>query len=163
MSYVLKWRHVCVIHLKQDKLLLKKSVYNNKLTYDKKYMWSMNRQCLSLRNSEGLTISLFVLLSFLFWPWSCLSLDLRILITSLVSSNSSYKNVFFYITEGSVTVCHNKFSFLSSSTGLFMSPKFPKEYLNELECVYFFQAADRGRIKITFDLFNLEGPNSDQG
>jgi hypothetical protein len=44
-----------------------------------------------------------------------------------------------------------------------MSPKFPKEYLNELECVYFFQAADRGRIKITFDLFNLEGPNSDQG
>jgi len=35
--------------------------------------------------------SLFVLLSFFFWPLCCLSFfDLRILITPLVSSNSSY-------------------------------------------------------------------------
>ena len=33
--------------------------------------------------------SLFVLLSFFFWPLCCLSFDLRILITPLVSSNSS--------------------------------------------------------------------------
>ena len=33
--------------------------------------------------------SLFVLLSFFFWPLCCLSFDLRILITHLVSSNSS--------------------------------------------------------------------------
>jgi hypothetical protein len=33
--------------------------------------------------------SLFVLLSFLFWPLCCLSFDLRSLITYLVSSNSS--------------------------------------------------------------------------
>jgi len=36
-------------------------------------------------------ISLFVLLFFFFWPLCCLSVfDLRILITPLVSSNSSY-------------------------------------------------------------------------
>jgi hypothetical protein len=36
--------------------------------------------------------SLFVLLYFFFWPLCCLFyLDIRILITSLVSSNSSYK------------------------------------------------------------------------
>jgi hypothetical protein len=34
--------------------------------------------------------SLFVLLSFFFWPLCCLSFDLWILITPLVSSNSSY-------------------------------------------------------------------------
>jgi hypothetical protein len=34
--------------------------------------------------------SLFVLLSFFFLPLCCLSFDLQILITSLVSSNSSY-------------------------------------------------------------------------
>ena len=33
--------------------------------------------------------SLFVLLFFLFWPLCCLSFDLRIMITPLVSSNSS--------------------------------------------------------------------------
>ena len=33
--------------------------------------------------------SLYVLLSFFFWPLCCLSFDLRILITPLVSSNSS--------------------------------------------------------------------------
>ena len=37
--------------------------------------------------------SLFVLLSFFFWPWCCLSFfDLRILITHLVSSNSSWNH-----------------------------------------------------------------------
>jgi hypothetical protein len=37
--------------------------------------------------------SLFILWSFFFWPLSCLFFfDLRILITSLVSSNSSYCN-----------------------------------------------------------------------
>ena len=34
--------------------------------------------------------SLFVLLSFFFWPWCCLSFDLLHLITPLVSSNSSF-------------------------------------------------------------------------
>jgi hypothetical protein len=34
--------------------------------------------------------SLFVRLCFFFWPLCCLSFDLRILITPLVSSNSSY-------------------------------------------------------------------------
>jgi hypothetical protein len=34
--------------------------------------------------------SLFVLFSFFFWPLCCLSFDLRILITPLLSSNSSY-------------------------------------------------------------------------
>ena len=39
--------------------------------------------------------SLFVLLSFFLWPLCCLSFfDLRILITSLVSSNSSYINTY---------------------------------------------------------------------
>ena len=38
--------------------------------------------------------SLFVLLSFVFWPLCCLSFfDLRLLITSLVSSNSSCTNI----------------------------------------------------------------------
>ena len=36
---------------------------------------------------------LFVLLSFLLWPLCCLSFDLWILITTLVSSNSSYVNM----------------------------------------------------------------------
>jgi hypothetical protein len=37
--------------------------------------------------------SLFVLLSFFFWPLCCLSFfDLRILIASLISSNSSHNN-----------------------------------------------------------------------
>ena len=36
--------------------------------------------------------SLFVLLSFFFWPLCCLFFDVRILITPLVSSNSSYYN-----------------------------------------------------------------------
>ena len=37
--------------------------------------------------------SLFVLLCFFFWPLCCLSFfDIRILITSMVSSNSSYPN-----------------------------------------------------------------------
>jgi hypothetical protein len=39
--------------------------------------------------------SLFVILSFFFWPLCCLSFDLRILLTSLVSSNSSCINVMF--------------------------------------------------------------------
>lgn len=66
-------------------------------------------------------------------------------------------------TDVPVTQCHHKFLVTSSTTGIFMSPQFPQQYLNELDCVYFFQAAERGRIKITFDLFHLEGPNSDQG
>jgi hypothetical protein len=33
---------------------------------------------------------MFVPLSFFFWPFCCLSIDLRILITSMVSSNSSW-------------------------------------------------------------------------
>ena len=40
-----------------------------------------------------LCISLFVLLYFFFWPFCCLFFfDIRILITPLVSSNSSYKD-----------------------------------------------------------------------
>ena len=42
--------------------------------------------------------SLFVLLSLL-WPLCCLSFDLRILITPLVSSNSSYTCICFIITS----------------------------------------------------------------
>ena len=38
--------------------------------------------------------SLFVLLSFYFWPLCCLSSDLQILITPLVTSNSSCKTLF---------------------------------------------------------------------
>ena len=37
--------------------------------------------------------SLFVLLSFFFWPLRCLSFVLRILITPLVSSNPSYNEL----------------------------------------------------------------------
>ena len=40
--------------------------------------------------------SLFVLMSFFVWPLCCLSLDLRILMTHLVSSNSSFKKTTFY-------------------------------------------------------------------
>lgn len=69
----------------------------------------------------------------------------------------------FNLTEGPTSMCHHKFSFMSSRKGTFMSPQFPEKYQNELECVYFFQAAEHGRIKITFDLFNLEAPNSDKG
>ena len=38
--------------------------------------------------------SLFVLLSLFFWPLCCLSFDIWILMTSLVSSNSSYINTY---------------------------------------------------------------------
>jgi hypothetical protein len=40
---------------------------------------------------------LFVLLSFFAWPLCCLSFDLRILITHLVSSNSSYPHVLILV------------------------------------------------------------------
>jgi hypothetical protein len=42
--------------------------------------------------------SLFVILFFFFWPLRCLSFDLRILITPLVSPNSSYNlwRTFYY-------------------------------------------------------------------
>jgi hypothetical protein len=46
--------------------------------------------CYSIFSLMCNVLSLFVLLSFLFWPLCCLSFfDLRILITPLVSSNSS--------------------------------------------------------------------------
>jgi hypothetical protein len=54
--------------------------------------------------------SLFVFLYFFFWPLYCLSFyDIRILITPLVSSNSSYPNHFFliYIWRN----CYQSFSF----------------------------------------------------
>jgi hypothetical protein len=41
--------------------------------------------------------SLFVLLSFFFWPLCYLFFDIRILITPLVSSNSSYLSSLFYL------------------------------------------------------------------
>jgi hypothetical protein len=37
----------------------------------------------------------FVLLCFFFWPLCCLFFDIRILITPLVSSNSSFLSIFF--------------------------------------------------------------------
>jgi len=55
------------------------------------YYWIFRFMCMFCR-------SLFVLLSFFFWPLSCLSFfDLRILKTPLVSSNSSY--IQDYITQ----------------------------------------------------------------
>ena len=45
----------------------------------------------SLVFCEVFCISLFVLLSIVFWLLCCLSLDLWIMITPLVSSNSSFK------------------------------------------------------------------------
>ena len=45
----------------------------------------------SLFFCEVFCISLFVLLSIVFWLLCCLSLDLWIMITPLVSSNSSFK------------------------------------------------------------------------
>ncbi|XP_076076734.1 neuropilin and tolloid-like protein 2 isoform X2 [Mytilus galloprovincialis] len=67
------------------------------------------------------------------------------------------------LTEGPVKRCRHEYSFREYTSGIFMSPQFPEKYGNELKCVYFFRADDRGRIKITFDLFKLEGPNSDKG
>ena len=49
--------------------------------------------------------SLFVLLSFFFWPLCCLSFDLRILITPLVSSNSFYH---FFLFDEFPTPCTPK-------------------------------------------------------
>ena len=43
--------------------------------------------------------SLFVLMSFFFWPLDCLSFDLRILITPLVSSNSSNSCLRYYFNK----------------------------------------------------------------
>ena len=68
-----------------------------------------------------------------------------------------------FFSEGPVKRCRHEYSFREYTSGIFMSPQFPEKYGNELKCVYFFRADDRGRIKITFDLFKLEGPNSDKG
>ena len=64
---------------------------------DMKYILLLMLLCLCNRNHDMLWRSLFVLLSFFFWPLCCLSFffDLRILITSLVSSKSSYIYLFF--------------------------------------------------------------------
>ena len=43
---------------------------------------------------SGVRGSLFVLLCFFFWPLCCLFYDIRILITTLVSSNSSSMLIF---------------------------------------------------------------------
>jgi hypothetical protein len=45
-------------------------------------------------------------LSFFFWPLRCLSLDLRILITSFVYSNSSYRKI-SYVEETTIPIRHN--------------------------------------------------------
>ena len=60
---------------------------------------------------EGLCRSLLVLLSFISWSLCCLSFNLRILITSLVSSNSSFKQKLSgrenkYILDRVEKVCH---------------------------------------------------------
>ena len=52
-------------------------------------------------------ISLFVLLSFFFWPLCCLSFDLRILITPLVFSNSSW-----FFVKMDMWVCHKMFTLI---------------------------------------------------
>ena len=43
--------------------------------------------------------SLFVLLYFFFWPLCCLFFDIRILITLLVSSNSSYMYIISFLSN----------------------------------------------------------------
>lgn len=58
--------------------------------------------------------------------------------------------------------CDHKFSFKMQQKGTFMSPGFPNKYPQEVECSYFFHATPEGRIKISFDYFNLE-VRSDKG
>ena len=49
--------------------------------------------------------SLFVLLSFFFWPlWCLFFFDIRILITPLVSSNSSYRILKYYLKQCALNV-----------------------------------------------------------
>ncbi|KAK3596939.1 hypothetical protein CHS0354_002506 [Potamilus streckersoni] len=59
--------------------------------------------------------------------------------------------------------CEQTFSYLKpNADDIFKSPEFPKPYPERTECSYFFQAADEGRVKIDFDIFDLEDP-SDTG
>ncbi|XP_021357854.1 tolloid-like protein 1 isoform X2 [Mizuhopecten yessoensis] len=79
----------------------------------------------------------------------------------------------FYVKKGKVdgavdrpqdkaANCDHKFSFKMQQKGTFMSPGFPNKYPQEVECSYFFHATPEGRIKISFDYFNLE-VRSDKG
>ncbi|XP_062579020.1 cubilin-like isoform X1 [Saccostrea cucullata] len=58
--------------------------------------------------------------------------------------------------------CHHTFSYKTSSTGMFASPSFPREYPDSMVCSYFFHASPSGKVQITFDYFSLEKP-SDNG
>lgn len=52
--------------------------------------------------------------------------------------------------------CERKYTYRSSRTDIFTSPLFPENYPERTMCCYFFQAKDNGRVKIDFDIFNLE-------
>lgn len=70
--------------------------------------------------------------------------------------------LFISLTASSRSIdCHEEYS-ASKVTGIFKSPGFPNKYPENTKCSYFFQAEKDGRIKINFDLFDLEGP-SDNG
>ncbi|KAK3090468.1 hypothetical protein FSP39_012126 [Pinctada imbricata] len=58
--------------------------------------------------------------------------------------------------------CHYNFSYKRKVTGTFSSPEFPNNYPDEVTCTYFFQAPPTGRVRISFDYFDLEKP-SDKG
>jgi len=62
----------------------------NFLPFRSNSIFSVDHVAQSLVFCVVLCRSLFVLLSFFFWPLNCLSLDLRLLITPLVSSSLSY-------------------------------------------------------------------------
>ena len=63
--------------------------------------------------------SLFAILSLFFWPLCCLSFDLWILITSLVSSNSSYINTYnWYLIRKSSNIQFWRFPMLLDNVKL---------------------------------------------
>lgn len=70
-------------------------------------------------------------------------------------------SIYFFTASSRSTDCHEEYS-ASKVKGIFKSPGFPNKYPENTKCSYFFQANKGGRIKINFDLFDLEGP-SDNG
>jgi hypothetical protein len=107
-----KWPRICSVTRNHNLVLSSFMTYHR--VFDKSNAtWS--KKCLPFRNTRirpwffviscysifsficMFSKSLFVLLCFFFWPLCCLFFfDLRLLITPLVSSNSSYDHVYGY-------------------------------------------------------------------
>ncbi|XP_064596601.1 neuropilin-1-like [Liolophura sinensis] len=59
--------------------------------------------------------------------------------------------------------CDFTVDYRSGTKGTFSSPNFPAPYPELANCHYVFQAADNGRVQISFSFFELEETNPDTG